>query len=229
MFIQVIVLTRKSFNVPLFGTIISWRIFNKLFKNRLPTSSIMKNHEKLWKPTWHLWRWRDARSLLGDSRDMGSPLWGWGPKSECLPSWPEWTLGSCATLPIQWQSCSISTEHSELATYKQHLLQIRIRKDHTKHSGCCCQWSQRRERVRGGHYFIFGSWNLKLIFSQFLPNFYQFISGMLANYDQKKHGFPLERRGSIRNSLSHTILYLYTFIYVLICICFLSPFSLLLF
>lgn len=132
MFIQRFVISRSSFNAPLLGTIIWWGIFNKVFKNRGSTWSIMMRRST--NPTWHLWWWPDVRSLLGDSRGTGSPPSGWGPKTECLPSWPAWTLGSCGILPIPWQSCAVHKYHSELAAFKQHLFQTCIRNDPNNHS-----------------------------------------------------------------------------------------------
>lgn len=93
-------------------------IFHKVFEHRVTTRSwhMMKTCTT---PTWHLWWWPDVRSLLGDSRGTDSPPSGWGPKIECLPFWPAWTLGSCGILPIRWRSCSVNTERSELAAFEQ--------------------------------------------------------------------------------------------------------------
>lgn len=109
-------------------TMTLWGIFYKAFKNSF-------NYQRKSKfSTWHLWWWRDVRSLLGDSRGTGSPPSGWGPKILCLPSWPAWTLGSCGILPIQWRSCSENTEHSEPATFKLQPFQKHTRNDPNHHS-----------------------------------------------------------------------------------------------
>lgn len=62
--------------------------------------------------TWHLWWWRGARSLPGDSTGTESLLLLSNPKSECPPSRPGCREGSCGTLPIQWSSCGASTSVS---------------------------------------------------------------------------------------------------------------------
>lgn len=61
--------------------------------------------------TWCLWWWWGVRSLLGDSKGTGSPLWPSDPQTACPPSWPGWRGGSCGTLPTRWSSCDGEQAH----------------------------------------------------------------------------------------------------------------------
>lgn len=81
--------------------------------------------------TWCLRWWRDVRSLPGDSKGTGSPLWPSDPRTACPPSWPGWRGGSCATPPIPWSSCESSERSSRHKPNRvlihKHLKRVRIR------------------------------------------------------------------------------------------------------
>lgn len=169
MFIQRFVIARSSLDAPLWGTIISWGVLNKVFKNQVL-------------------QWGDPQSLpdiCDDDQMFAVSLVAVEVRVAHFHGEVHKSSVFHLGLPERWEVVRFrplndspvpqtQSRVGETADCKRHLFQISRRNDPNSRA-------------------LFSQWRaplLKLIFQSIIfSHSYQFISGMLENQDEKMEGF----------------------------------------